>query len=157
MTTKQIFIQRTKKTKPVSRLASEDRHVMVELEPQILKKHSGYKTKGRWKARFTIASWVRFPEGLAQTVRLVLLYRDNERRKSYKIDACRANRQTLILLNGTVELDIVPEVTSMALVLEGLAEDSVWILDEFNFKPSRQSAIAETPTPSSSDSSRVSA
>lgn len=119
----------------MSRITSEYHHIMVELDPQILHKHPARKTKGRWQGRYTIAAWVRFPEGLNQRVGLVLVYRDGDRRKSYRIDACRANRQTLILLNGKVDLEFVDEVSDLALVLEGLAENSVWILDECRVEP----------------------
>lgn len=135
MKTRQQLATKTRGLKPVSRIASEYRHIMAELKSDVLLNHPARKPKGRWRGRFTIACWVRFPEGLNQQVRLALIYRDGERRKGFKIDTCRANRQTLILLNGNVELDIVGDTTDVALVLEGLSEDSVWILDEFRVEP----------------------
>lgn len=127
--------------KPVSNFATEYRHIMAELDPALLQQHPSYKLKGRWRGKFTIAAWVRFPEGLSQRVSLLLVYRDGERRKNFRIDSCRSNRQTLILLNGNIDLDFSNDVCDMVLVLEGLSEDSVWILDEFRI----ESAGAATP------------
>jgi len=132
---KPFYFTKSRAIKPVSRIASEYRDVMVELDTDLLNQHPLRRSRGRWRGRFIIAAWVRFPEGLKQRVNMLLVYRDSEHRKSFKIDVCRANRQSLILLNGTSELDVVGEVSEMALVLEGLAEDSVWILDEFRFEP----------------------
>jgi len=127
-------------TNPNSRISTDLRHIMVEIDPYRVRRHSASKSKGRWRGRFTIAAWVRFPEGLYQQVGLVLVYRDSERRKSFRIDTCRANRQSLILLNGSLDLDFDGEITDMALVLEGLSENAMWILDEYNIEPAGAAA-----------------
>ena len=118
-----------------SRLATDAQHFMVELEPELLKAQPAPRSKGRWQRRFTLAAWVRFPEGLNQRVALVLVFNDAEGRKTQVVDMCRANRQTLILLNGKIDLQITGEVEDMALVLEGLQDDAVWILDEYRIEP----------------------
>lgn len=123
-----------RRAKPSSQLVEDAQHFMVELDPDLLKSHPARRNKGSWLGRFIIATWVRFPEGLNQKVSLVLVYKDAEARKSRQIDMCRANRQTLILLNGKVDLEFVGEVSEMALVLEGLREDAVWILDEYRME-----------------------
>ncbi|MCW8195867.1 hypothetical protein F6455_13815 [Proteobacteria bacterium 005FR1] len=114
------------------------------LNPELLKAHSAWRAKGAWRGSFSIAAWLRFPEGLTEVVQLMLCFRDQERRKSYVIDRCLPNRQTLILLNGIVDLDITGEVADMSLFLTGPAEDAAWILDEHNIEP-RQIAVLEEP------------
>jgi len=124
--------------KPVSRIAPTERHELTILEPSLLKQHPASKATGRWKGHFDVAAWVRFPEGLVDSVHLMLTYRDEERRKSYQLDRCLPNRQTLILLNGGVHIDVVGKVSEMSLYLNGLPEDAVWMLDECRMEP-RQS------------------
>ena len=138
--------------KPVSRLSPSDRHELTLLNPKILANHARFSAKGKWHGRFHVAAWVRFPEGLMENVELMLSYRDGERRKSYWVDRCLANRQTLILLNGSVDLDIKGEVEEMSLYLKGPSENAVWILDECHLKPSME---AQASIPKQKSSTRV--
>lgn len=126
--------------KPVSRLSPAERHELTLLDSSILKSHVAYKTKGTWLGRFSIAAWVRFPEGLVEPVQLMIAYRDDLRRKTYMVDRCLPNRQTLILLNGTVQLNVAGEVSEMVLMLKGLSDDAVWILDECHVEPLQRAA-----------------
>lgn len=121
--------------KPVSRIAPSERHELTILHPSLLDQHPAKKATGRWKGNFDVAAWVRFPEGLVDSVHLMLTYRDEERRKSYQLDRCLPNRQTLILLNGGANIDVVGKVSEMSLYLNGLPEDAVWMLDECRMEP----------------------
>lgn len=73
-------------------------------------------------------------------VQLMLKYKDRnsdqESHRSYLVDRCLPNRQTLILLNGIVDLEVEGEVSDVSLCLTGLADDAVWMLDEWNIEPS---------------------
>lgn len=126
--------------KPVTRLRPNDRHELTLLNPRVLQTHAAYKPNRRWSGRFDVAAWVRFPEGLINTVELMIGYRDEERQKSYLVDLCMPNRQRLILLNGTVKLEVTAEVSEMSLYLKGLPDDAVWILDECHLKPKQTAA-----------------
>lgn len=131
--------------KPVSRLSSTDRHEMTVLSPSLLAEHARFKPKGRWRGGFTVAAWIRFPEGLNERVQLMLTYRDSERRKTYLIDRCLPNGQSLILLNGAVDLNVYGEVTEMSLYLKGLHQDAVWMLDECHMTPKQRAVAGKTP------------
>ncbi|GAB1265440.1 hypothetical protein NBRC116493_27860 [Aurantivibrio infirmus] len=128
--------------KPVSRIVPAERHELTILQPSLLEQHFAWKASGRWKGHFNVAAWVRFPEGLVDSVHLMLTYRDEERRKSYQLDRCLPNRQTLILLNGGANIDVVGKVSEMSLYLNGLPEDAVWMVDECRMEP-KQSASQE--------------
>ncbi|MGH1470568.1 MAG: hypothetical protein ACRBCS_05205 [Cellvibrionaceae bacterium] len=121
--------------KPITRIAPTDNHELTMIDPAILSTHANFKPNKRWKGRFDVAAWIRFPEGLVDPAQLIVTYRDEERRKSYLVDRCLSNRQTLILLNGTVTLEVDAEVTEMSLCLKGLPENAVWILDECHVVP----------------------
>jgi hypothetical protein len=128
----------------IARIMGACRHEVRLLDPALLRSHHGWRARTPWHGSFSIAAWLRFPEGLVEVVQLMLCLRDQERRKSYVIDRCLPNRQTLILLNGIVDLEIIGEVTDMSLYLTGPAEDAVWMLDEFHIEP-RQAAVLEDP------------
>lgn len=119
----------------VSRLGADERQDLCQLDPDLLKKHQHWRPIGRWSGQFTIAVWLRFPEGLVEGVQLWLSYRDGERRKSVLIDKCHANRQTLTLLNGTTDLEIDGKVVDMSLCLKGLSPNAAWIVDEYRLEP----------------------
>lgn len=127
----------------VSRIADSDRHEVCILDPALLQEHRAWQRNRPWSGDFSIAAWLRFPEGLTEMAQLMLSVRDQERRKSYLIDRCLPNRQTLILLNGIVGLNLTGEVTDMSLYLTGPREDSVWMLDECHVEP-RQAAVLQT-------------
>lgn len=91
-----------------------------------------------------MAAWFRFPEGLAEMVQLLLVYKDQEGERSYLVDRCLPNRQTLILLNGVVDLEVTGEVSDVSLRLTGLTDDAVWMLDEWNIEPSYGAAHKAT-------------
>jgi hypothetical protein len=128
----------------VARIMGACRHEVRMLDPDLLKAHNAWRARGPWRGSFNIAAWLRFPEGLTEVVQLMLCFRDQERRKSYVIDRCLPNRQTLILLNGIVDLEIRGEVTDMSLYLTGPAEDAVWMLDEYRMEP-RLAVIIDEP------------
>lgn len=128
----------------IARIIGACRHEVQLLDPGILRTHPAWRARGNWRGSYSIAAWLRFPEGLTEVVQLMLCFRDQERRKSYVIDRCLPNRQTLILLNGIVDLEITGEVTDMTLFLTGPAEDAAWILDEYNIE-ARQTAVLEQP------------
>lgn len=90
-----------------------------------------------------MAAWFRFPEGLTEMVQLMLVYSDQDRQRSYLVDRCLPNRQTLILLNGVVDLEVVGEARDMSLRLTGLNDDAVWMLDEWNIEPTNIAALAK--------------
>lgn len=126
--------------KPVSRIITEDQHQIRIPDPSFLQNHRHWREQEAWSGAFNIAAWLRFPDGLCDMVQLMLGYRDRERRKTYPIDRCLPNRQTLILLNGVVQLEISGQVTDMSLFLTGLPENAVWILDQYHIEP-RQTAL----------------
>lgn len=128
----------------LARIMGACRHEVRLLDPAQLKNHRAWRAKTLWRGSFNIAAWLRFPEGLVDMVQLMLCYRDQERRKSYVIDRCLPNRQTLILLNGIVNLEVVGEVTDMSLYLTGPAEDAAWILDEFHIEPRLAAALNDS-------------
>lgn len=72
---------------------------------------------------------------------LTVKERNQERRKSYLIDRCLPNRQTLILLNGVVELNLKGEVLDMSLYLTGPSENAAWILDECHIEAKQTAAL----------------
>ena len=125
----------------------ECRHIMAAVAPNVLKKHPAYKQKSRWQGRFIVAAWVRFPEGLNKPVGLMLEVTDQNGKQNYKVDLCPPNRQSLILLNGTVTIVVEGAVREMILVLQGLPENAVWILDEYRIEPvgAAESKIAVQP------------
>ena len=119
----------------ISQLGADERHDLCQLDPALLKKHRHWNAAGKWSGQFTVAVWLRFPESLMENVQLWLNYRDGERRKSLLIDKCYANRQTLSLLNGKVNLEVSGKVVEMSLFLQGLSPTAAWILDEYRFEP----------------------
>lgn len=113
------------------------------LDPEFLRQHPAWKPKQSWKGRFAVAAWFRFPEGLTEMVQLMLVYEDQDGQRSYVVDRCLPNRQTLILLNGVVDLEVTGEVSNMSLRLTGLTDDAVWMLDEWNIEPSDTAALQQ--------------
>lgn len=114
------------------------------LDPEFLRQHPAWLAKQPWKGRFAVAAWFRFPEGLTEMVQLMLVYSDQKGRRSYMVDRCLPNRQTLILLNGVVDVEVSGEVSDMSLRLTGLTDDAVWMLDEWNIEPSVTAALQQT-------------
>lgn len=127
---------------PLSRIGT-DRQDIMELDPDLLRRHQAWRAKGSWSGGFSVAAWLRFPEGLVEMARLMLSFRDQERRKTYLIDRCLPNRQTLILLNGRANLEVRGEVADMSLCLTGLSEHAVWMLDECRIEPSRAAVLED--------------
>src|SRR5690606_7994729 len=113
------------------------------LDPEFLRQHPAWRSKQSWKGSFAVAAWFRFPEGLTEMVQLMLVYSDQDRQRSYLVDRCLPNRQTLILLNGVVDLEVVGEARDMSLRLTGLNDDAVWMLDEWNIEPTNIAALAK--------------
>lgn len=68
-------------------------------------------------------------------VRLMLDYRDRKRRKTYLIDRCLPNPQTLNLLAGVVHLEVAGEVSDMSPFLTALPENAVWTKDQYHIEP----------------------
>ncbi len=132
--------------KPVTRIAPTENHELTMINSAVLSTHANYKSDKRWKGDFDVAAWVRFPEGLAESAQLVVTYRDQERKKSYLVDRCLSNRQTLILLNGTVTLDVDGAVDEISLCLKGLPDNAVWILDECHIVPKQIKPAAKKST-----------
>lgn len=130
-----FFLFGARSPRSSKKIAVEEEHFVASLDSELFKRHPAQRIKGRWRGRFNLAAWVRFPEGLSQDISLMLIYRDSERRKTCKVDACRANKQTLILLNSKIDLHVAGEIVEAALVLEGLNEHAVWILDEYRLEP----------------------
>ena len=136
--------------KPVTRIASMENHELTMIDSAVLSTHANYKSDKRWKGAFDVAAWVRFPEGLTDPAQLVVTYRDQERKKSYLVDRCLSSRQTLILLNGTVTLDVDREVEEISLCLKGLPDNAVWILDECHIVPKQMKPVVKKRTNPSS-------
>lgn len=132
----------------ISQIATAPRHEITSLAPSLLQTHHAWRATGHWAGSFSIAAWLRFPEGLTEVVRLMLSVtdqeRDRRRRKSYFIDRCLPNRQTLILLNGVVGLKLRGEVSDMSLYLTGPSDGALWILDEYHIE-ANQPAISKRP------------
>lgn len=126
---------------PIS--GSATAHEARILDPDFLRQHPAWRSKQAWKGSFAVAAWFRFPEGLTEMVQLLLVYRDQDRQRSYLVDRCLPSRQTLILLNGVVDLEVVGEAKDMSLRLTGLDDDAVWMLDEWNIEPTNIAAQAK--------------
>lgn len=135
----------------ISQIATAPRHEVTSLAPTLLQRHRAWRATGHWAGSFSIAAWLRFPEGFTEVVRLMLSVTDQEchqerddreRRKSYFIDRCLPNRQTLILLNGVVDLKLRGEVSDMSLYLRGPSDDALWMLDEYHIE-ANQSAMSK--------------
>ncbi|MGQ9426797.1 hypothetical protein ACXYTJ_13010 [Gilvimarinus sp. F26214L] len=119
----------------ISSVPTSEHHEVSVLDPSILRRHRSWHSRKHWSGRFSISVWLRFPEGLTEMVQLMLGFRDQERRKSYLVDRCLPNRQTLILLNGILDLDVAGEVSELTLYLRGLSENAAWMLDECQIEP----------------------
>jgi hypothetical protein len=126
-------------------LLAADRHEVSLPNPALLQRHRAWRANERWRGSFNVAAWLRFPEGLVEMVQLMLGFRDKEcgpmQCKTYLIDRCLPNQQTLILLNGIVDLDVTGEASDLILYLTGLSEDAVWILDECHIEPRQSVAL----------------
>lgn len=128
----------------ISRIRRVVRHEVRVLSPSLLWQHPNWRAHGRWSGGFSLAAWLRFPEGLGEMVQLMLDVRDQERRESYLIDRCLPNRQTLILLNGVVDLTLKGAVLDMFLYLTGPSENAAWILDEYHIEAKQTAASCST-------------
>src|SRR5690606_32982737 len=106
-------MQQSPPPEPISLLDNLPRQEIIRLDPGLLHAHAGfpkgYRSKGTWRGSFNVAAWLRFPDGLSHMVRLMLSLRDQERRRTFVVDRCLPNRQTLILMNGIVDLTVTGE------------------------------------------------
>lgn len=138
----------------MTRIAATERHEVRMLSPALLRSHRAWRARDPWAGGFSIAAWLRFPEGLTEMVQLMLGVRDRERRKSYLVDRCLPNQQTLILLNGIVDLRVTGEVSDMSLYLTGPSENAVWMLDECHIEARQPVVQANRPASSGVRSQR---
>lgn len=133
---------------PISLLGNLPRQEIIRLDPALLRSHAAFRARGfrsreTWSGSFSIAAWLRFPDGLSHMVQLMLCFRDQERRRTFIIDRCFPNRQTLILMNGIVDLTVTGEVKDLSLCLAGPDDDVAWMLDEYNLEANRAAPLEQ--------------